>query len=110
MPWMRNVFRPELRLGSQNALAGRLVEASRGLIPIDGFERRISTDRSGLGLWLQALIVVEVGIRIGRHDHVVARVCGCNSASHSSPGHHGCAWGKAAFENFVPADQSASVR
>ncbi len=56
-----------------------------------------------------ALRIVEVAVRRRRHHDVVSGVGGCDAALRAAPGHDDGAGCQAAFEDFIPADQSPAA-
>jgi len=86
---------------------------------IDCLERQDSIDDEALsprgGLPRFRLVVIEVAVGEGSHDHVVAGVSGRNSSLHSQVAvgvvaHYDRIWRQTALENVTPPRQAAIMR
>ena len=79
-----------------------------GLIAIDTVQGQIAADGIRLCRSVERLIIVEVEIRVRRHDDIVVLLGGLNTSRLATPRHDGSPIGKSAFERLVPADHLAS--
>src|SRR5688500_13450432 len=58
---------------------------------------------------LRALMVVEIGWSLWRHDHVVSQLRSGNAGRFALPTHDGSTRSEPPFQNFVPADKPAAL-
>lgn len=55
------------------------------------------------------LVVIQIHVAGWGHDDVLSEVGGGDSAASSAPAHNGGSFGESAFEDFIPADEPATV-
>ena len=69
----------------------------------------ISTDTQRFILGVCRLIIIEITIGIGRHNYIMSHLCRFYASRCSAPWHYCRIGGYIAFQNFVPADNPASL-
>ena len=103
-----NVFAPEVGLQAEDV---------GGLLRFDAVHHRVESidvaERyqrpAGRGFLAdKVLVIIEIAVRIGRHNHVVPGGDGFLSALDPAPGLNGGMGGNAGFQDFVPADDATS--
>ena len=104
-----DIFSPKLALTAEDMPGLPVRQFGRnGLEDICLFHRDMAPDGPRL-LLLRALVVVEIGVRGRRHDHVVPGSSGGNPPGLAPPAHHGSPGRQAALDNLVPAEQPPAV-
>ena len=89
-------------------LFGRQLRERR-IVRIDLLHRYVTADSERLGVGVERLVVVEIEMRIRRHDDVVPQLGRGDSALAAAPRHDDGVGGRPAFQNLVPADDAAAV-
>src|ERR1051326_962348 len=102
-----DIFAPKRRLRPQNmrCLCGRKRGWHR-VKRIDLFQREIAPDRQRLAR-LVGLVIVEIAMRRGSYDDIMACTGCCDASLYAAPRHDDRALWQNAFQNLIPADHMA---
>src|ERR1051326_7845602 len=109
LPRVRHPFRPHVPLRPQDMfrLFGGEIGGNR-FVGIDRVDGEISSYRHGFSEL--PLVVVEITIGSGRHDHIMAGLCRIPSSRGPAPRHDGGPRSEAPLKDFIPADETLAFR
>ena len=106
----RDIFRPEVRLHTGNELLFFRRKGRRHrFIAVHPFHRQIAADGQRFTVRILCLIIVEIQVRVRRHDDIVLLTGRFNATGFPSPRHHRGVRSQTAFQDFIPANHAASV-
>ena len=106
----RDIFRPEVRLHTGNELLFFRRKGRRHrFVAVHPFHRQIATDGQRFTVRILCLIIVEIQVRVRRHDDIVLLTSRFNTTGFPSPRHHRGIRSQTAFQDFIPANHAASV-
>ena len=104
-----NVFAPQLSLSTEHPFGLLGVERRRDRLElVNLLQRYIPAD----GLWLglcRSLVVVEISVRGGGHNHIVPGLGGGDTTGLSTPAHYHRPRCQATLKDLVPTDQQPTV-
>ena len=104
-----NVFSPKIGLCTQDVFGLFFVQFGSRFKAVHFFYRQVSADGIRFILGLISLIVVKVAECVGGHHYVVAHLGGFDTSCTASPRHDCSVGGNVSFQNFIPADDLASL-
>ena len=105
-----DVFRPDVGLHTDDVLlllGGQFL--GQGLELIHTFHGQVTAYAFRFAGDVFALIVVEIEVRTRCHDDIVTFLCRCNATFCTAPAHNDGRLGDIAFQNLIPADNTAAT-
>jgi len=104
----RDIFCPEVRLHADHIFPVFFRYSGSRFERIDAFQRQITADGKRVVFRVGRLVIVEIEVRVGRHDHIMFLFGSFDTAVYATPAHHRCVRSQSAFQDFVPTDDMPS--
>ena len=104
-----DILGPEVSLNTQNVLGLLLGQLLGQLIRVDTINGQETANAERLSLLISRLIVVEIEVRRGNHNHIVTQLGSLDTTLVATPRHHRSIGTNLTFENLVPTHYAATL-
>ena len=104
----RDVFCPKVRLHTGYIFMILFRDSGSRFERIDAFQRQIAADGKRIVFRVGRLVIVEIEVRVRRHNHIMFLFGRFDASVYAAPAHHRGVRSQSAFQDFVPADDMAS--